>query len=91
MGQSHATGADFNSGTKPVGTGGIGLSGIYGAQTPRLRCTVNREKETPEMIDILRSTYPEVDFSLCAPIGEHAGVLQAMALAALDVAGLSVA
>ncbi|HMT79212.1 MAG TPA: CbiX/SirB N-terminal domain-containing protein [Azonexus sp.] len=46
------------------------------------------KKETPEMIDILRSTYPQVEFSLGNAIGEHEMVVQAMASAALEVAGL---
>lgn len=46
------------------------------------------KKETPEMIDILRLTYPQVEFSLGNAIGEHEMVVQAMASAALEVAGL---
>jgi len=46
------------------------------------------KKETPEMIDILQSTYPQVEFSLGNAIGEHEMVVQAMASAALEVAGL---
>lgn len=46
------------------------------------------KKETPEMIEALRSTYPNVDFSLANAIGEHELVVQAMATAALEVAGL---
>ena len=46
------------------------------------------KKETPEMLDMLRSTYPEVEFSLGNAIGEHELVVQAMASAALEVAGL---
>jgi sirohydrochlorin cobaltochelatase len=46
------------------------------------------KKETPEMIDLLRSTFPQVEFSLGNAIGEHELVVQAMAAAALEVAGL---
>lgn len=46
------------------------------------------KKETPEMIEKLRSTYPNVEFSLGNAIGEHELVVQAMAMAALEVAGL---
>lgn len=46
------------------------------------------KKETPEMIELLRSTYPEVGFSLGNAIGEHELVVQAMAAAARQVAGL---
>ncbi|UCV19815.1 sirohydrochlorin chelatase [Ferribacterium limneticum] len=46
------------------------------------------KKETPEMIEALRSTYPNVEFSLGNAIGEHELVVQAMATAALEVAGL---
>lgn len=49
------------------------------------------KKETPEMIEMLRSTYPNVEFSLGNAIGEHETVVQAMATAALEVAGLSLA
>lgn len=46
------------------------------------------KKETPEMLDALRAAYPRVEFSLGNAIGEHEMVVQAMAAAALDVAGL---
>lgn len=46
------------------------------------------KKETPEMIEKLRSTFPNVEFSLGNAIGEHELVVQAMATAALEVAGL---
>jgi sirohydrochlorin cobaltochelatase len=49
------------------------------------------KKETPEMIEMLRSTYQNVEFSLGNAIGEHEMVVQAMATAALEVAGLSLA
>jgi sirohydrochlorin cobaltochelatase len=46
------------------------------------------KKETPEMIEALRIAFPNVEFSLGNAIGEHELVVQAMATAALDVAGL---
>ena len=46
------------------------------------------KKETPEMIASLRARFPQVDFSLGNAIGEHERVVQAMATAALEVAGL---
>ena len=42
------------------------------------------KKETPEMIAVLRSTYPDVDFSLAGAVGENDLVIQAMAAAAID-------
>ncbi len=49
------------------------------------------KREVPEMLGVLRSTYPEVEFSLSGAIGEHETVVQAMAAAALEVAGLPIA
>ena len=49
------------------------------------------KKETPEMLDALRLTYPNIEFSLGTAIGEHELVVQAMATAALEVAGLLIA
>ncbi len=49
------------------------------------------KKETPELIENLRSTYPNVEFSLGDAIGEHELVVQAMATATLEVAGLTLA
>ena len=46
------------------------------------------KREVPEMLDGLRSTYPDVQFSLGAAIGENEIVVQAMASAALQAAGL---
>ena len=46
------------------------------------------KKETPEMIEALRLKYPKVTFSLGNAIGEHELVVEAMATAALEVAGL---
>lgn len=45
------------------------------------------KKETPEMLEVLRSTYPNVEFSLGNAIGEYELVVQAMATAALAVLG----
>lgn len=45
------------------------------------------KKEVPEMLAVLRCTYPNVEFSLGGAIGEHDTVVQAMASAALEVAG----
>ena len=45
------------------------------------------KKEVPEMLAVLRCTYPNVEFSLGGAIGEHDTVVQAMAGAALEVAG----
>jgi hypothetical protein len=39
------------------------------------------------MLEVLRCTYPNVEFSLGGAIGEHDTVVQAMASAALEVAG----
>jgi len=49
------------------------------------------KKETPVMIESLRSTYPAVEFLLGDAIGEHETVVQAMAEAALLVAGSELA
>ena len=49
------------------------------------------KNETPAMLIVLRSTYPEVEFSLGGAIGENEIVVQAMATAALEAAGLSFA
>jgi len=46
------------------------------------------KREVPEMLEALRSTYPDVQFSLGAAIGENEIVVQAMASAALQAAGL---
>lgn len=47
--------------------------------------------DVPLLLDRLRSTYPKVDISLNGPVGEHEGVIEAMAAAALEVAGLPIA
>lgn len=49
------------------------------------------KKEVPEMLEILRSTYPDVAFVLGGVIGENEGVVRAMAEAALEVAGSELA
>lgn len=45
------------------------------------------KREVPEMLDVLRSTYPDVEFSLCGAVGEEEVVIQAMADVALTVTG----
>ncbi|MBP5998486.1 MAG: CbiX/SirB N-terminal domain-containing protein [Azonexus sp.] len=45
------------------------------------------KRDVPEIIDRLRSTHPEVRFSLGGAIGENEIVIQAMAEAALKAAG----
>ena len=45
------------------------------------------KRDVPEMLDRLRSTHPEVRFSLGGAIGENEVVVQAMAEAALQAAG----
>ena len=45
------------------------------------------KRDVPEIIDRLRSTWPEVRFSLAGAIGECEIVVQAMAEAALQEAG----
>jgi len=49
------------------------------------------KNETPEMMAQLRSNYKNVEFSLGDAIGENEAVVQAMAAAALEVAGLAIA
>ena len=49
------------------------------------------KKELPEMMETLRLTYPKVEFVLGGAIGEHEIVVQAMAEAALAVAGSELA
>ena len=46
------------------------------------------KRDLPVMLDELRSTYPDIGFSLCTAIGENEAVVQAMAAAALQEAGL---
>ena len=45
------------------------------------------KREVPEMLGQLRSTWPEIQFSLGDAIGENEIVVQAMANAALEAAG----
>ena len=45
------------------------------------------KRDVPEMLALLRSTHPEVRFSLAGAIGENEIVVQAMAEAALKSAG----
>jgi sirohydrochlorin cobaltochelatase len=49
------------------------------------------KRDVPELLEKLRSTYPQVEFSLGCVIGEHEDVVQAMASATLEVAGLTLA
>lgn len=49
------------------------------------------KKEVPEMLAALRATYPAVELILGNAIGEHELVVQAMAEAALLVAGAEIA
>lgn len=49
------------------------------------------KKETPAMMDVLRSSYPDVEFLLGGAIGENEIVVQAMADAALASAGMELA
>ena len=44
-------------------------------------------RDLPPLVDGLRAAHPAVDFHLHAAIGEHAGVVEAMAAAAVAVAG----
>jgi sirohydrochlorin cobaltochelatase len=46
------------------------------------------KRQVPEMLEVLRSTYPDVQFSLGAAVGENEIVVQAMASAAPQAAGL---
>lgn len=46
------------------------------------------KRDLPVMLDVLRSTWPEVHFSLAGAIGEDERVVQAMAGAAAAAAGL---
>lgn len=49
------------------------------------------KREVPEMLEQLRSTWPQVEFSLGRAIGEEETVVQAMAETALRKAGLVLA
>ena len=49
------------------------------------------KRDVPELLEKLRSAHPEVQFSLGGVIGEQEAVVQAMAVATLEVAGLTLA
>lgn len=49
------------------------------------------KREVPEMMETLHKLHPGVEFTLAGAIGEHDQVIQAMAGAALEVAGLGLA
>lgn len=49
------------------------------------------KREVPEMLEKLRSTWPQVEFSLGRAIGEEEAVVQVMAETALRKAGLLLA
>lgn len=49
------------------------------------------KRDVPELLEKLRSAHPEVQFSLGGVIGEQEIVVQAMATATLEVAGLGLA
>lgn len=46
------------------------------------------KRDVPELLDQLRGQHPGVEFLLSGPIGENEIVVQAMASAALEFAGL---
>ncbi|WP_371324820.1 CbiX/SirB N-terminal domain-containing protein [Dechloromonas sp. ZY10] len=45
------------------------------------------KRELPEMLAQLRSAWPQAEFALTGPVGEHALVIQAMARAVREMAG----
>ena len=49
------------------------------------------KNDLPGIIDVLRSTYPSVEFSLGGAIGEDESVVQAMAVATMKFAGTELA
>lgn len=49
------------------------------------------KRDVPELLDKLRAAHPEVEFSLGSVVGEQEIVVQAMAAATLEVAGLRLA
>lgn len=49
------------------------------------------KNDLPGIIEVLRSTYPAVEFSLGGAIGEDESVVQAMAVATLKFAGTELA
>lgn len=42
------------------------------------------KRDLPRLVDTLRERHPQVAFELCAPIGEHAAVVDAIATAACE-------
>ncbi|MCK6411066.1 MAG: CbiX/SirB N-terminal domain-containing protein [Azonexus sp.] len=46
------------------------------------------KRELPEMLEKLRSTWPQAEFCLTGPVGEHDLVVQAMAAAVQAMAGI---
>ena len=49
------------------------------------------KRDVPELLEKLRAAHPEVEFSLGGVIGEQEIVVQAMAAATIEVAGLTLA
>ncbi len=49
------------------------------------------KRDVPELLAQLKAVHPAVEFSLGSVIGEHEAVVQAMAAATLEVAGLTLA
>jgi len=49
------------------------------------------KRDVPELLEKLRAAHPDVEFSLGSVIGEQEIVVQAMATATLEVAGLRLA
>ena len=49
------------------------------------------KNDLPGIVEVLRSTYPKVEFSLGGAIGEDESVVQAMAVATLKFAGTELA
>src|SRR5574343_1091684 len=49
------------------------------------------KRDVPELLKKLRTAHPDVQFSLGGVIGEQESVVQAMAIATLEVAGLTLA
>ena len=52
-----------------------------------IACGGHLKNDLPGIIEMLRSTYPKVEFSLGGAIGEDESVVQAMAVATLKFAG----
>ena len=68
-----------------AGAGKIAIVPMFVARGGHLK------RDVPELLAKLRSTHPEVEFSLAGVIGEHEAVVQAMAAAATEAAGLTLA